>query len=175
MNKKTIYAIVAVIVVVLVVGVAGVMLLNNGGNGGTEPTPTPPPATVTGASSVIFSVNDTAADTGEVVGYTFTCANYNTATEKVKVDVCVAGATYMYILDAGQEKSWISIDNGATWTASDFTADWTTYGSLFNDFAQKLIDQGNINDLTYTTDTGSITIYCVAVDETIPDSTFAVS
>ncbi len=174
MNKKTIYIVVAVLVVVIVVAAAGILLMNNGGNTDTNPTPTPPP-TLTGASSVIFSVNDTTTATGDIVGYTFECINYNTATEKVRLDLCVSGATYSYILDAGQEKSWVSMDNGATWTASDFTADWTTYGSLFNDFAQKLIDQGNINDLTYTTDTSSITIYCVAVNQTIPDADFAVS
>lgn len=175
MNKNIIYIVVAVLVIVIVGAAAGIMLMNNGGDtDDTNPTPTLPPS-LTGASSVIFSVNETTTATGDLVGYTFECVNYNTATEKVRVDLCIADQTYSYILDAGQEKSWVSMDNGMTWTESDFAADWTNYGSLFNDFAQRLIDQGNTNDLTYTTDTTSITIYCVAVNETIPDSDFTVS
>jgi len=176
MNKKTIYAIVAVIVVVLVVGVAGVLLLGgNLGNNGTTPTPTPAPATVVGANTIQFSVNETTTSTGDLVGYSFACKNYNTSTEVVRVDMCISGANYSYILDAGQEKSWASTDGGATWTASSFTTDWPNYGSLFNDFVDRLAAQGNTNDLSYTTDTASITIYCVAVNQTIPDSTFATS
>ena len=179
MNTKTIYIVVAVLIVVIVVGVAGYYYLYNPGNSETTPTPTPTPGpTVEGASNVQFSVNETSTATGDLVGYNFICKNYNTAEEVVRVDVCIGADTYSYILDAGQEKSWMSMDGGTTWTESTFgttTGDWATYGSLFNDFAGKLIEQGNTNDLSYTTHTASITIYCVAVNQTIDDSVFATS
>lgn len=170
------YLVVAVLIVIIVVGVAGYMLLNNGGTDDTNATPTPgPSATVVGATTVQFSVNETTTATGDLVGYSFACKDYNTANEVIRVDLCIADQTYSYILDAGQEKSWASMDGGATWTASTFADDWIAYGSLFNDFANKLVDQGNTNDLSYTTDTTSITIYGVAVNETIADSMFATS
>jgi hypothetical protein len=175
MNKKTIYIVVAIIVVVLVVGVAGVILLGNNGST-TNPTPTPAPsATVVGATSVQFSVNETTTATGDVVGYTFRCKDYNTSTEVVRVDLCISGANYSYILDAGQQKSYASLYGGATWTASTFASDWTSYGTVFNAFVDKLAATGNINDLTYSTDTTSISIYCAVVNGTIDSSVFATS
>jgi hypothetical protein len=176
MNKKTIYLVVAVIVVVIVIGAAGVLLLNNNGNTTTDSTPTPAPsATVVGATSVQFSVNETTTSTGDIVGYTFKCKDFNTSTEVIRADLCISGANYSYILDAGQEKSWASTDGGATWTASTFASDWTSYGTLFNTFVNKLADAGNTNDLTYTTDTTSVSIYCVVVNSTIDSSVFATS
>jgi hypothetical protein len=177
LNTKTIYIVVAVLIVVIVVGVAGYYYLYNPGNNETTPTPTPAP-TVEGASNVQFSVNETSTDTGDLVGYNFICKDYNTANEVVRVDVCIGADTYSYILDAGQQTSWMSLDGGTTWMESTFgtdTGDWATYGSLFNDFVGRLVDQGNTNDLTYTTDTASITIYCVAVNQTIDESVFATS
>ncbi len=86
MNKNTMYLVVAVLIVIIVVGVAGYMLLNNGGTDDTNATPTPgPSATVVGASTVQFSVNETTTATGDLVGYSFACKNYNTATEVVRV------------------------------------------------------------------------------------------
>ncbi len=87
MKKSIIYAVVAVIVVVLIVGVAAVLLLNNnpGNGGGTTPTPTPTPATIVGASTVQFSVNETA--NGATVIYNFACKNYNSTTEEIRVDI----------------------------------------------------------------------------------------
>jgi hypothetical protein len=175
MNKKTLYIVVAVIVVVLVIGVAGVILLgNNGGTTNSTPTPTPS-ATVVGATSVQFSVNETTTATGDIVGYTFRCKDYNTSTEVVRVDLCISGANYSYILDAGQQKSYASLDGGATWTASTFSSDWTSYGTVFNTFVDKLAAAGNINDQTYTTSTTSVSIYCTVVNGTIDNSVFATS
>jgi len=175
MNKNTMYLIVAVLIVVIVVGVAGYMFLGNNAGTDTNPTATPGPDTVVGATTVQFSVNETTIATGDLVGYSFACKDYDTGTEVVRVDICIADQTYSYILDAGLQESWVSLDNGATWMAGVFADDWVAYGSLFNDFVGRLADQGNTMDLSYTTDTTSITIYCVAVNETIADSMFATS
>ena len=166
MNKKMIYIIVAVIVVVLVVGVAGIMLLNNNGNNGnTNPTPTPTPSTVVGASTVQFNVNDTG------VVYTFSAKNFNTSTVVVRVDMDLGTAgNYSYILDANQAKSWIST-NGGAFTASDFTADWTTYGTMYNGFVDKIVAKGSTADFT----DGTATFYCIAANPTLADSLFATS
>ncbi len=177
MDKKMIYIVVAVLVVVIVVGVAGVMLLNQGGNGGTTPTPTPAPVAVSEASAIQFSVNETTTATGDLVVYQFACKNLNTATETLRVDMDLGDAgAFSYIVDTDAQKSWVTMDNGATWSESAFADDCTTYGTLLHDFVDKLVADGDdANDLTYTTDTTSITIYCVAVDPTLADSLFATS
>jgi hypothetical protein len=176
MKNSTIYIAVAVIIVILVVGVAGYYLLYNNNGDNTTPTPTPGPSdTIVGASTVQFTVNETSTATGDIVGYSFACKDYDTATEMVRVDMCIGDDTYSYILDAGQQTSWMSLDGGATWMESVFADDWVAYGSLFNDFAQKIIDNGSLADLTYSTDTASYTIYCIAANATIDDSMFATS
>jgi hypothetical protein len=167
MNKKTIYAIVAVIVVVLVVGVTGVLLLNNNnGNNETTPTPTPTPDTVVDASTVQFSVNETT--NGATVTYLFACKNFNSSTELIRVDIPSDAGNYSYILNAGEQKSWSNV--AGTW-AQDSTFDPSSFAMAFTNYANKLADQGNINDLTYT-DGSTYTIYCVAVNQSILDSTF---
>jgi hypothetical protein len=175
LNKKTIYIVVAVIVVILIVGIASVMLLNNNGNGGTPTsTPTPAPsATVVGANTVQFSVTETTTSTGDKVAYTFAAKNFNTSTEVIRVDLSASGTNVSYVLNAGQQKSYLSTDNGAKWAASTFNSDWTSYGTLFNSFINKLAAAGNTADMTYTTDTGSITISCVTVNSAIADSVFS--
>jgi hypothetical protein len=169
MNKKTIYAIVAVIVVVLVVGIAGYILLygNLGNGGGTTPTPTPTPDTIVGASTVQFSVNETT--NGATVIYNFACKNYNTSTELIRVDIPSDTGNYSYILNAGEQKSWSNVDG--TWT-QDSAFDPGSFAMAFTNYANKLADQGNINDLTYTADGNTYIIYCVAVNLPIADSTF---
>ncbi len=172
MNKKTIYIVVAVIVVVLIVGVAGVMLLNNNGNNGTNPTPTPTPApsaTVVGASTVQFSVNETT--NGAIVTYNFACKNFNTSTEVIRVDIPSSTGNYSYIINAGEQKSWSN--TAGTWV-KDSTFD-SSFATAFTNYTHKLATAGNTNDLTYTTDTGSITIYCVTVNQSIAASVFATS
>jgi hypothetical protein len=169
MNKKTIYIVVAIIVVVLVVGVAGVILLGNNGST-TNPTPTPtPPATVVGASALTFNVNQTTG--GATVTYQYTCKNFNSSTEVIRVDIPGGSSgNYSYIINAGDQTSW-SNANGGAWT-KDKTFD-STFAVDFTGYANKLAAAGSINDLSYTSGSDTITIYCVAVNPTIADSLFA--
>jgi hypothetical protein len=174
MNKRTIYIVVAVLVVVIVVGVTGVLLLNNqGGNTNPSATPTPtstPAATVVGAHTLRFNVNDTSAG----LTYTYTCKNFNSSTEILRVDMDIGAAgKYNYIVDTGAEKSWASTDNGATWTAStDFAGDSTNYAAPFHAYVNKIAEQGNTADFAYTS---LILIYSIEVNPTISDSVFAIS
>jgi hypothetical protein len=171
MNKKTIYIVVAVIVVVLIVAVAGVMLLNNGGNDGTpNTTPTPAPATVVGANTLQFSVNDSAAG----VIYQYASKNFNSSTEVIRVDMNLGAAgNYSYIIDTGAQNSFVSMDNGATWTAStDFAGDCENYAAPLHTYVDAIAASGNTADLAYSS---TISIYCIAVNPTIADSFFATS
>jgi hypothetical protein len=179
MNKKTIYLVVAVVVVILVVGVAGVMLLG-GNNGTTNPTATPtaaPSATVSEATSIQFSVTETTTASGDVVNYEFACKDLNTANEKMRIDMDLGSSgAFIYIVDTGAQKSWLSMDDGATWTESVFADDCTAYGTLLHNFVDKLVAESNTGaDLSYTTDTASIAISCIAVNPTLEDSLFTAS
>lgn len=180
MNKKTIYIVVAVIVVILIVGVAGIMLLNNGNGGTTNPTATPTPepsVAVSAATAIQFSVNETTTASGDLVVYQFACKNLNTATETLRVDMDLGAAgKFSYIVDTGAQKSWVTMDDGVTWTESAFADDCTTYGTLMHDYIDKLIAEGdNTDDVSYTTDTTSIAIFCIATNPTLTDSLFTTS
>lgn len=180
MNKNMMYIVVAVVVVILVVGVAGVYLLNGGFNGTTNPTETPTPAPsvpVAEATSIQFRVTETTTASGDVVIYQFACDDLNTATEKMRVDMDLgADGKFSYIIDTGAQKSWVTMDEGATWTESAFADDCTAYGTLLHNFIDKLVAENNAGaDLSYTTDAASIAIDCIAVNPTLEDSLFTAS
>lgn len=178
MNKKTIYLVVAVVVVILVVGVAGVILLGNNGTTNPTATPTAPPsATVSEATSLQFSVTETTTASSDVVNYNFVCKNLNSATEKMRVEMDLgASGAFIYIVDTEAQKSWMSMDNGTTWTESTFADDCTTYGTLLHNFVDKLVAESNTGaDLSYTTDTTSIAISSVVINPTLEDSLFTAS
>ncbi len=171
MNKKTIYIVVAVLVVVIIVGVAGVMLLSKPGgstNPSATPTPTASPTTIVGANTVQFSVNDTT--TG--VTYMFACKAFNTTTEIVRVDIPGATGNYSYILNVGEMKSWSN--TAGTW-AQDASFDPSGFATAFTDYVDRLAASGSTNDLSFTKDGASYTVYCVAVNPTLADSLFATS
>lgn len=177
MNKKTIYLVVAVIVVVLVVGVAGVMLLNgNGGNTNPTPTPTPAPSvSVVDATSLQFTVVETS--NGASVTYDYAVKNVNATDELIRVDIPGGSAgNYSYIVKLGDSTSYISTDNGATWTASDFATD-ANFAVSVQDFITNLASwNGQDETYSYTASSGaSIVISAIHVNPTLADALFATS
>jgi hypothetical protein len=171
LNKKTVYVIVAVLVAVIVVAVAGVLLLNNGGNANpsTSPTPTAPP-TIVGANTLKFNVNDTSGQ----IFYTYSCKNFNTSNEVLRVDMNIGAAgNYSYMIDMGTQKSWSSTDGGATWTAStDFAGDTTNYAAPFTAYVNAIVANGNTANFAYTS---VISIVGIEVNPTLANSVFATS
>jgi hypothetical protein len=172
MKKNIMYAIVAVIVIIIVI-VAAVFAL--GLFNGTTPatTPTPTPATVTGAdvanaTTLTFSANTTT--NGATTTYSWSGKNLHSTNETLRVDF----ATYAYILDAGAQKSWMSMDSGATWTAGTFADDWTSWGPLWSANVDNLAHWTSGDTYTYTeTATGAtVVVFNIVVNPTIPDSTF---
>jgi len=168
LNKNTIYILAAVVVIIIVVGAAAVILLNNGGNNdGTTPTPTPTQS-VADAATLQFSANVTSQ--GQTTEYKWYGKNLQSDIT-IRVDV----STYSYILDEVQQKSWMSIDSGTTWTASDFTADWAGWGAQWTEYVDKLSNWTS-GEYSYTNSAEeSIVLFNIAVNPTIPDSTFATS
>jgi hypothetical protein len=168
MNKRTMYIIVAVLVIVIVVaGAAAFVLLN--------PTPTPTAvASVVGATSLQFSVNETT--NGALVTYNFAGNNVNTSSLMLRVDIPGGSAgNYSYILSVSQQKSWDKVNDGA-WTTGNYTADWETWGAAWYNYDNALVNwNGSDQTYSYTSAGSSITIFCIAVNPTIPDSTFATS
>jgi hypothetical protein len=177
MNKKMIYIVVAVIVVVLIVGIAGVMLLNNNGNNGTtEPTPTPEPSvTVADATSLQFTVVETT--NGASVTYNFAVENVNATDEMIRVDIPGGeSGNYSYIVKLGDSTSFISMDDGATWTASDFATD-VNFAVSLQDYITNLANwNGHDETYSYTASSGSsIVISAIHVNPTLDAALFATS
>ena len=175
MNKKTIYIIVAVLVVVIVVAGAAILLMNNSGGGGTTPTPTPAPVSVVGATSLQFTVNETTSG-GAPVTYNYATKNFNASNEMLRVDIPGGAAgNYSYIIKLADSTSFLSTDNGATWTASSFATD-ANFATLLNDYVTKL-QNWNGHDATYTYTSGAITnvISAIHVNPSLADSLFATS
>jgi hypothetical protein len=170
LKKNMIYIIVAVLIAVIVVGIAGFMLLNKGeDNNETTPTPTPGP-NVADATSLQFSANVTSQ--GQTTEYKWYGTNLNSANVKLRVNF----ATYAYIFDTSQEKSWMSTDSGATWSAGTFATDWSFWGTQWTDYTSKLATWSGTGDVSYTNTAGeAIILFNIVVNPTIPDSTFATS
>jgi hypothetical protein len=178
MNKKTMYAIVAVIVIVIIIaGAAAYILMGNGG-GTTNATPTPAPTTtptVVGASSLQFTVDETTSG-GSPVTYNYAVKNFNASNEMLRVDIPGGSAgNYSYIIKLADSTSYLSADNGVTWTASDFATD-AAFATSLNDYVTALVSW-NGHDATYTYTAGSITnvISALHINPDLSDSMFATS
>ena len=132
--------------------------------------------TVVGASTLQINVNETGSS--GTVTYMFSAKNLNTSTLIVRMDIPGGSAgNYSYIVDTGAQKAYSSIDNGATWTLDDWPTDYSMVITPFNDYVTHLADNWNGSDLTYTytSSTGTILIYGICPNPTLPDSLFATS
>ena len=177
MSKQTMYIIVAALVIIIVIAGAAVYLLYYNGDGGTTnptPTPTPTPNGVADATTLTLSANVTSQ--GQTTEYNWAGKDLKTLLV-LRVDF----VTYAYILDAGQQKSWMSMDSGATWTTSTFATDWGTtdvpgFGNQWAEYVAELTNWSGSGDHTYVNAAGeTIKLFNIVVNPTIPDSTFAVS
>jgi hypothetical protein len=169
MNKRTIYIVVAVLVVVIVVaGAAAYVLLKT-------PSPTPT-VSIADATNLQFNANVTSL--GTTVEYQWAGRDIHANNITIRVDVLGgASGNYSYILDAGQQKSWSSTDNGVTWTNStDFAGDWNSWGTQWAGYLDSLASWSGSGDYSYTNAAGeAITLFNINVNPTIPDSTFQAS
>ena len=172
------YIIVAVLVIVIIVaGAAAYILMGNGG-GGTSATPTPAPTTaptVVGASSLQFIVQETTSG-GSPVTYNFAVKNFNASNEMIRIDIPGGSAgNYSYIIKLADSTSFLSIDNGATWTASSFGTD-ASFATSLNNYVTELANW-NGHDATFTYTAGQITnvISALHVNPDLSDSLFATS
>jgi hypothetical protein len=171
------YIIVAVLVIVIVVaGVATYYLMNNG-NGGTNatPTPTPAPLSVVGATSLQFTVDET-TNGANAVTYNYATRNFNASTEEIRVDIPGGSAgNYSFIVKLADSTSFISMDDGATWSASDFTTD-AAYVTALNDYVTALYNwNGHDESYTYTSGDKTNVISAIHISPSLPDALFATS
>lgn len=173
--NKAIYAVVAVVVIIIII--AAVVLFVPGILPGPAPSPTPTPTptsapgiAVGDATSLTFNANVTIS--GATTEYKWYGKNLHSTNETLRVDF----ANYVYILDAGQQKSWSSTDSGAKFTAGVFNDDWVAWGPQWSTNVDNLTHWTSGDTYTFVDATGAtVLIFNVAVNPTIPDSTFAVS
>ncbi|MDR1992500.1 MAG: hypothetical protein LBQ98_03230 [Nitrososphaerota archaeon] len=168
-NKKTIYLIVAVLVIVIVAAAAAVLLMGNQNETTTDPTPTLPPA-IPEATSLQFTVTES---TGVV--YNVAVKDINAATEEIRVDMTVESNTFNYVIKLDGSTSYVSMDNGETWTASNFNND-AVYITLVHEFISNL-ENWNRTDATYTftADETEYVISAIHVNPELDDALFATS
>jgi hypothetical protein len=173
MNKNTTYIVIAVLAVVIVVaGAASYIYLNNGGNK-EQTTPT---VSVAAATNLQFSANVTSQ--GTTVEYQWAGRDIHANNLTIRVDILGgASGNYSYILNAAQQKSWSSTDNGITWIAStDFATDWNSWGTQWTSYLDNLANWTGSGNYSYTNASGeAITLFNISVNQTIPDSTFQTS
>jgi hypothetical protein len=178
MNKQTTYIIVAVVAIVIIIaGAAAYVLMNNGGSSGTNatPTPTPAPLSVAGATSLQFTVEETTSG-GSPVTYNYATRNFNSTTEEIRVDIPGGSAgNYSFIVKLADSTSFMSLDNGVTWTASSFATD-AAYATALNDYVTALYNwNGHDATYTYTSGTKTNVISAIHVNPSLPNSLFATS
>jgi hypothetical protein len=169
------YTIVAVLVVVIIIaGAAAYLFWGGGGGGDTTPTTSPSPSptvTVGDASTLTFNANVTSQ--GQTTTYNWKGTDIHTA-PTIRVDL----PGYSYVLNSTQQKSWISTDNGATWTEGTFNTDWAFWGNEWSIYVDNLTPGhwSGSGDRSYEDAQGqAIVLFDIVVNPTIPDSTFATS
>jgi len=171
---KTTYAIIAVVVLIVVIGIAAYILFYNpfgtdGGNGTptTTPTPTPTAGNVGSATNLTFSASVTSQ--GQTTIYNWIGQDIHSDTPILRVDF----ANYAYIMDAGSQVSWNSVDSGGTWTAGNFTADWIAWSPQWTTYVDNLTHWSGSGDYSYTNPAEeAIVITDIVVDGEIPSSAF---
>ena len=179
LSKTTTYAIVAVIIIVIVIGAAAAYVLtSNPGTPSATATPTPsasitpnPSSTgnnVASATNLTFTAEVTMS--GTTTTYNWIGQNIHSNAPTLKVSF----ANYVYILDAGQQKSYSSTNSGSTWTTGNFTQDWISWSPQWLGYVDNLAHWSGSGSYSYTDQTGaSIVISDIAVNQPIPASTFA--
>jgi uncharacterized protein YxeA len=175
MKKSTTYIVVAVVIVIIIIAAAAAYVYMNPSEGGATPTPTATPLSVAGATSLQFTVDETTSG-GSPVTYDYAIRNFNQSNEEVRLDIPGGeSGNYSYIIKVADETSYLSIDNGVTWTASDFSTD-SGFVILSNDYINNL-QNWNGHDETYTYTQGDITnvISAIHVNPPLPDSMFTTS
>jgi hypothetical protein len=172
LNKKTIYIVVAVLVIIIVVAAAAILLMgNNGGTPDATPTPTPAPQSVVDAETLVFNVAETTD--GITLDYAFASKNVNTTTQVVRMDLFSDTANYSYIIDVGAQTSFVSTDNGATWSESHFDDD-SAYVVAFADYQVALVNwDGHSETYSFTAEDGrDIVISAIHVNAPLDDETY---
>ena len=164
-------------IIIIIGSVAAYVLtggFGGGGNPAVSPTPTATATSVVGAANLQFFLNETSTN-GALLTYEFYAKNVNSSNLMLRVNLPNPSANYSFIMDNSTQKSYVSTDNGATWQNSDFTADWSHLGEVFNEGVNQLVHwNGKDQTVTFTASNGATDIiYNITVDPTLPDSLFA--
>jgi hypothetical protein len=165
-----------VIIIVAVVGVAAYVLLTQ--NAGTpEETPTPTPTVgIADATSLQFTVSITHSDGGDPESYTYYAKNIGSDDVAIRIDMDLGSSgKFSYIIDSGAQKSWMTMDEGATWIEGVYSDDQGIYAVQLKDYMDTLIAAGGTADYTYTSGDATIVISGIEVDPTLADSLFTAS
>jgi hypothetical protein len=182
MKKSTIYIVVAVVVVIIIIAAAAAYVYYGQPGEGATPTPSPAP-TVVGAATLQFTVDETT--NGALVTYNYAMKGLmwsgntpDTSKAVIRLDIPGGEAgNYSYIINPVEQKSWLSVDNGVTWSADDFAADWTAWSVYFNEYLTQLVNyDGHSETYSYTSASGSsIVISAIHINPTLDESLFAAS
>ena len=167
-----------VIIVVAVVGVAAyVLLTQNMGTSEENPTPTPSESVgIADATALQFTVSITHSDGGEAESYTYYAKNIGSDDVAIRIDMDLGSSgTFSYIIDSGAQKSWMTVDEGATWIEGVYSDDEGIYAVQLKDYMDTLIAAGGTADYTYTSGDATIVISGIEVNPTLADSLFTAS
>jgi hypothetical protein len=168
MNKNTIYGVVAAAVIIIAVAaVAGYYLLMNPG-GETPPTP----VTVETATSLKYDA--TVTSQGSDIPYQFAGTDLNTTSLKLRIDVLGGeSGNYSYILNAEDQTAWSAVNGEWTDVSSDFTNQWTSWGTLWTNYMDALKSWSGTGDYTFTDTNGdSVHISNISLNPTLAASLF---
>lgn len=167
------YILTAVVVIIIVVaGVAAYIFLYSGGDGGNGGNGNGGETvyTVANATSLKFNVDITDPD-NVTAKYTLAGKNLGTAEIWLRVDIEGEGATYSYIMFAGNQTSFANLDG--TWAESDFAVDWPGWSVEWTAYVTNLASWSGTGNYSYTDAGGnSIVISNIQVQAVLADSLF---
>ncbi len=176
MNSKTIGILVAVVVIIIVVaGVGLYYYMGTGGGGGGGGGGGQTVYTVANATSLKYDANVTSQ--GVTIPYKFEGMNIGSSNLTIRVDLLGgASGNYTYVLIAGNQTAWQSVNLVCSDVSNDFLSLWTSWGGQWSDnYNQLKTKWSGSGDLTYTTTTGdTVLISNVVIQPTLPNSDFEI-
>jgi hypothetical protein len=166
-SRKTLIAL-SVIVIIVVATVAGVLLATRSGGGGGGGTG----GSIAEASSLKFDADITVSGTS--MTYTYSAKNIGTSSPMLRMEGTGPQGSFIYIINGVQKEAWMYQSGSWTNLTGYFQSYWSQWNSSFTEMKNTLSHWSGSGDYTYTDPStgGSVRIYNIAVNPSLPDSLF---
>ncbi len=142
----------------------------------TPTTSSSPATSVTGASSLQYSVDISQDTAGALRGtYTYYGKNLGTSSTMMRIefnDPLNPGLATIIIVNGALQQAWYYSDRKWTDTSASYTTYYNTQNQVWQGYMAYLAGWNGVGDYSYTIGAATVRIYDISVNPALPDSLF---